>query len=320
MFSPSTISTLPSPNPSSLSSVPPLRRNVPIDYPVPSKDSSPSKSPPLPENPPQKHSKSSKRLPPLPSLSNHEPEPQGGAIRKISQKIIYEKSSEGAVNDPEMFRSRYVRKKKKPSSSASSSGSTSASLSSLSSIHPTPARAVRSDEGEFQLPAKPPETPKRLPPNPSTSCPEAAAAAFPDPQSQSLPNSPAPPTPNSVSILPQYIQNIIYHSQHAPPKPQHDAKLLKKLSKSILLPEDPADPTAFTVTPGLTRPPKAPWCSSKPVLKIVGSFAILMSLGIIIAIVYVNCEYLLSKKGSLDNDSGSFNATSENGTTILLDN
>jgi hypothetical protein len=93
-----------------------------------------------------------------------------------------------------------------------------------------------------------------------------------------------------VSILPQYIQNIIQHHQHIS-KPQHDTKLLKKLSKAILLPEDPSDPAAFTVTPGLTRSPKAPWCSSKPVVKIVGTFAVLMSLGIIIAIVYVNCEY-----------------------------
>ena len=89
--------------------------------------------------------------------------------------------------------------------------------------------------------------------------------------------------------LPLYLQNIIMHHTHIA-KPQHDTKLMKKLSKSILLPEDPSDPTAFTVTPGLTRPPKPPWCSNKPVLKIVGTFAFLMSLGIIIAILYMNCK------------------------------
>ena len=317
MFSPTTISALPSPTPSSSSSTPPLSRNVPVDHPLTVKDSSSSRSPPPPKLPPKNPSKITKRLPQPVSLPKHEPEPREGALPKLSQKIIYEKSSEGSVDDPERFRSRYVRKKKKPSSS-SSSGSASASLSSSSSSLPTPPRAARCDEGEFQPLPKSPDL--------SASCPEAAAAAaaasasYPDPLPQT--NSPAPHIPNSVSmsILPQYIQNIIYHSQHAPPKPQHDAKLLKKLSKSILLPEDPADPTAFTVTPGLTRPPKAPWCSSKPVVKIVGTFAILMSLGIIIAIVYVNCEYLLSKKGSLGDDSGSFNATSVNRTITHLDN
>lgn len=308
MFCPTTISTVPPPpNPSSSSSssTSPLRRNVPTDHPLTSKESSSSRSlpPQPPDLPAKKPSKILRRLsppvaPPLPSLPHHEPEPHGGARPKLSQKIIYEKSSEGAVGDPERFRSRYVRKKKKPSSSfssssssSSSSGSASASSlsSSSSSFPPTPPRAARSDEeGEFQLLPKQPKTTTRR--SPDLTCP-AAAAAYPD--LRSLTHSPpaphVPPNPNTVSILPQYIQNIIYHSQHAPPKPQHDAKLLKKLSKSILLPEDPSDPTAFTVTPGLTRPPKAPWCSSKPVLKIVGTFAVLMSLGIIIAIVYVNC-------------------------------
>ncbi len=94
---------------------------------------------------------------------------------------------------------------------------------------------------------------------------------------------------NNTSVLPGYLENIIRHHTHIA-KPQHDAKLLKKLSKHILLPEDPSDPAAFTVTPGLTRTPKPPWCSSRPVLKIAGTFAVFMSLAIIVAIFYMSCE------------------------------
>jgi len=191
------------------------------------------------------------------SLPNHKTEQQPSSLPRIA--IMYEKSSEGSVKDPEKFRSRYIRKK-------------SSVLSCSSSSPRLPSTSPRVEEGEFHL------FPKTLRP---------VGAARPAPHTLIYPQPGH--LQNSVSILPQYIQNIIYHSQHAPPKPQHDAKLLKTLSKSILLPEDPADPTAFTVTPGLTRPPKAPWCSSKPVVKIVGTFAILMSLGIIIAVVYVNC-------------------------------
>ena len=307
MFCPTTrsVSDPPSPTPSTSSSTPPLRHSVPIDHPSTLKDSYSSRSPP-PLGLPAKSS--STMLPQPVSIPTYEPEPQGVALPKLSQKIIYEKSSEGTVDDPERFRSRYVRKKKKPSSSSSSSSSVAASSSSSSSSLLTPPRVAKSDEGELWPLPKQPKTPTRLSP-----CPDAAAA-YPNPLPQTT--SPAPHIPNS--ILPPYIQNIIYHSQHAPTKPQHDAKLLKKLSKSILLPEDPADPTAFTVTPGLTRPPKAPWCSSKPVVKIVGTFAILMSLGIIIAIVYVNCEYLMGKRDSLVEDSGLLNATNVNETITQM--
>ena len=295
MFCPTTISTHQSPTPSCSSSI-----------------SSSRSRPPPPELPAPKPSTPSKRLTqPLP-LPKYESEHHGGALPKLYQRVIYEKSSEGIVDDPEKFRSRYVRKKKtSSSSSSSSSGPVSVSLSSSHSPLTPPLRAARGDEGEFHPLPEQPETPARLSPNPSESPPDSAAAS-PNPLPQT--RSTAPHNPNASSVLPTYIQNIIYHSQHAPPKPQHDAKLLKKLSKSILLPEDPADPTAFTVTPGLTRPPKAPWCSSKPVIKIVGTFAILMSLGIIIAIVYVNCEYLLSMKGSPDIGSASSNASSVVGT------
>lgn len=91
-------------------------------------------------------------------------------------------------------------------------------------------------------------------------------------------------------VLPQYLENIIHHHAHMAVDTKKDSKFIKKMSKAIVLPEDPSDPGAFTVTPGLTRPPKAPWCSSEPVLKIVGSFAVLMSLAIIAAIVYMKCE------------------------------
>ena len=113
-----------------------------------------------------------------------------------------------------------------------------------------------------------------------------------------------PPTPQlsnyarnygggNSSVLPQYIQSIIAHQAHVAQtlmRPQHEEKLLKKLSKAIILPEDPSDPSAFTVTPGLTRPPKPPWCSSDPVVKIVGTFAVLMSIGIIVLVLIMNCE------------------------------
>ncbi|XP_040568620.1 uncharacterized protein [Lepeophtheirus salmonis] len=87
--------------------------------------------------------------------------------------------------------------------------------------------------------------------------------------------------------VPHYLENIIQNS-HNINKPQHDAKLMKKLSKCIIIPENPEDPAAFTVTPGFTGTPKPPWCSSKPVQKIVGTFVILMSLGILAAVLYVS--------------------------------
>ena len=66
---------------------------------------------------------------------------------------------------------------------------------------------------------------------------------------------------------------------------------MKKLSKSIWLPDDPEDPAAFTQTPGFTRTSKKPWCSSKPVYKIVGTFALFMTLGLVVIILYSNCKY-----------------------------
>lgn len=243
----------------------PLRHNIQQDDSLVFKESFSERTILTPKLPFKKNSRIDKKLSSTPvsslvlSLPNHKPEQQPSSIPIIARRIMYEKSSEGSIKDLEKFRSRYIRKK-------------SSVLSCSSSSPPLPSTSPRVEEGEFHL------LPETLPP---------VGAAHPDPHTLIQPQ--AGHLQNSVSILPQYIQNIIYHSQHAPPKPQHDAKLLKTLSKSILLPEDPADPTAFTVTPGLTRPPKAPWCSSKPVVKIVGTFAILMSLGIIIAVVYVNC-------------------------------
>ena len=100
--------------------------------------------------------------------------------------------------------------------------------------------------------------------------------------------------PFLVPQLPQCIQNIIlqhhWHLTRAPNLPDAKEKHLKKLSKHIMLPDDPEDPAAFTLTPELTRPPRKPWCSSKPIPKIVGTFAFLMTCGIIAAILYVNCK------------------------------
>ena len=95
--------------------------------------------------------------------------------------------------------------------------------------------------------------------------------------------------------LPQCIQNIIlqhhWHLTRAPELPEAREKHLKKLSKHIMLPDDPEDPAAFTLTPELVRPPRKPWCSSKPIPKIVGTFAFLMTCGIIAVILYANCKY-----------------------------
>ena len=100
--------------------------------------------------------------------------------------------------------------------------------------------------------------------------------------------------------LPQCIQNIIlqhhWHLTRAPRIPEAQEKHLKKLSKHILLPDDPEDPAAFTVSPELTRPDRKPWCSSKPIPKIVGTFAFLMTCGIIVAILYANCKYKCLKQ------------------------
>ena len=98
--------------------------------------------------------------------------------------------------------------------------------------------------------------------------------------------------------LPECLRNVILqnHLEHINSrskdnaKAKAQAKYLKKLSKSIWLPDDPEDPAAFTQTPGFTRTSRKPWCSSKPVYKIVGSFALFMTLGIVIFILYVNSK------------------------------
>lgn len=94
--------------------------------------------------------------------------------------------------------------------------------------------------------------------------------------------------------IPQCIQNIIlqhhWHLTREPELPEAREKHLKKLSKHIMLPDDPEDPAAFTLTPELARPPRKPWCSSKPIPKIVGTFAFLMTCGIIAVILYANCK------------------------------
>ena len=85
------------------------------------------------------------------------------------------------------------------------------------------------------------------------------------------------------------------------PRPPANPKMMKKLSKTITLPEDPYDPTAFTLTGfdhydqhSLMRRQqikKANSRKSRQVVKIVGSFSLLMTIGIVITVLCFLCKY-----------------------------
>ena len=93
------------------------------------------------------------------------------------------------------------------------------------------------------------------------------------------------------------------HQIKSPPKlaTENPKKKIKKLSKTITLPEDPYDPTAFTLhfdqydEYSLMRRQQmknAKARKSRHTVKVVGSFSFLMTIGIIITVLCFLCKYI----------------------------
>jgi hypothetical protein len=113
-------------------------------------------------------------------------------------------------------------------------------------------------------------------------------------------------TANDNQEIPPCVRNVILQQLHCPPVPPQNAKMMKKLSKAILLPEDPHDPTAFTVSYDrymMERKKKKKSRRSMQVVKIVGTFSFLMTVGIITTVVCFFCKY--SRARTRERDIGS---------------
>ena len=104
--------------------------------------------------------------------------------------------------------------------------------------------------------------------------------------------------------IPPCVRNVIMHQIKSPPKlaTENPKKKIKKLSKTITLPEDPYDPTAFTLhfdqydEYSLMRRQQmknAKARKSRHTVKVVGSFSFLMTIGIIITVLCFLCEYII---------------------------
>ena len=83
----------------------------------------------------------------------------------------------------------------------------------------------------------------------------------------------------------------------SPTPPPQNPKMIKKMSRTITLPEDPSDPTAFTVPYDAYD---SKWHSkhltsrsrrSRQVIKIVGTFSFLMTMGIVITVLLCLCKF-----------------------------
>lgn len=102
--------------------------------------------------------------------------------------------------------------------------------------------------------------------------------------------------------IPPCVRNVILQ-QLQTPRPPTNPKMMKKLSKTIQLPDDPSDPTAFTVydhplfydTNGNKFKSKSR--RSRQVAKIVGTFSFFMTMGIVITVLCFLCKFLNLKLG-----------------------
>ena len=98
------------------------------------------------------------------------------------------------------------------------------------------------------------------------------------------------------SEIPPCVRKVIMQQLQSPTPPPHNPKMIKKLSRTITLPEDPSDPTAFTIpydaylkynsrnVPSRSR-------RSRQVIKIVGTFSFLMTMGIVITVLLCLCKF-----------------------------
>ncbi len=96
--------------------------------------------------------------------------------------------------------------------------------------------------------------------------------------------------------IPPCVRSILMHQLEAPVIRPPSKKEVRKLSKHIVLPDDPASPEAFTLQNDqyllCQRSAKRSrrWCKSRPVVKIVGTFSILMTAGIVVTVLYFICK------------------------------
>ena len=106
------------------------------------------------------------------------------------------------------------------------------------------------------------------------------------------------PNEQAADEIPPCVRNIILQQlQNPPPELMTNPKMIRKLSKTINLPDDPNDPTAFTVFyndhPMFQNVPRMKSRSkrSRQVVKIVGTFSFLMTMGIVITVLCFLCKY-----------------------------
>ena len=98
--------------------------------------------------------------------------------------------------------------------------------------------------------------------------------------------------------IPPCVRNVILQQLQSP-RPPNNPKMIKKLSKTITLPDDPSDPTAFTVFHDHTMYYNIPKYKSRSkrsrqVAKIVGTFSFLMTMGIVILVLCLLCKLILT--------------------------
>ena len=97
--------------------------------------------------------------------------------------------------------------------------------------------------------------------------------------------------------IPPCVRNVILQQLQSP-RPPNNPKMIKKLSKTITLPDDPSDPTAFTVFHDHAMYYNIPKYKSRSkrsrqVAKIVGTFSFLMTMGIVILVLCLLCKLIL---------------------------
>ena len=93
------------------------------------------------------------------------------------------------------------------------------------------------------------------------------------------------------SEIPPCVRKVIMQQLQSPTPPPHNPKMIKKLSRTITLPEDPSDPTAFTIPYDASKHLPSRSRRSRQVIKIVGTFSFLMTMGIVITVLLCLCKF-----------------------------
>ena len=93
------------------------------------------------------------------------------------------------------------------------------------------------------------------------------------------------------SEIPPCVRKVIMQQLQSPTPPPQNPKMIKKLSRTITLPEDPSDPTAFTIPYDASKHLPSRSRRSRQVIKIVGTFSFLMTMGIVITVLLCLCKF-----------------------------